>query len=99
MRVIIFTLSRITPFWQQGFICLPRSKLDLIRQEIVFNPGAYLEVINDPGIVNNYERGGKEDRLKKGPVGFPKEFEYIDEIKYKHYIFSKNYEREEVLKG
>ena len=65
---------------------------------IVFNPGAYLEVINNPEILKGYERGGKEDMLKKGPVGYPKDFEHLEEIKYKHFIFSKNYKDSEISK-
>lgn len=85
-------------FMAAGVWMPPREQLDLIRQDIVFNPSEYLKVISDPGIAKKYERGGKEDRLKKGPVGFPKDFEYIEEIKYKHYIFSRNYSEAEVLK-
>ena len=35
--------------------------------------------------------------LKKGPVGFPKDFKFLEEIKYKHYIYSKNYRDQEIL--
>ena len=35
--------------------------------------------------------------LKKGPAGFPKDFEHLEEIKYKHFIFSKNYQDTEIL--
>lgn len=93
-----FHLEPDNTFMAAGVYMPPKEMLDLIRQEIIFHPTAYLEIINDPQIVNNYERGGLEDRLKKGPAGFPKDFEYIDEIKYKHYIFSKNYEWAEILK-
>ncbi len=57
-----------------------------------------LEIINDPLIKKGYERTGKDDMLKKGPAGFPKDFEHLDEIRYKHYIFSKNYSESEIRK-
>ena len=85
-------------FMAAGVWMPPKEQLDLIRQDIVFNPSEYLKVMNDPEIAKKYERGGKEDRLKKGPVGFPKDFEYIEEIKYKHFIYSRNYSEAEVLK-
>ena len=85
-------------FMAAGVWMPPKEQLDLIRQDIVFNPSEYLKVMSDPGIAKKYERGGKEDRLKKGPVGFPKDFEYIEEIKYKHFIYSRNYSEAEVLK-
>ena len=92
-----FHLEPDNSFMAAGVWMPPKEQLSLIRQEIVFNPDAYLKVINDPVISKGYERGGKEDMLKKGPMGFPKDFEHLEEIKYKHYIFSKNYKNEEIL--
>lgn len=84
-------------FMAAGVWMPPKEQLNLIRQEIMFNPKAYLEVINDPLLKKGYERGGREDMLKKGPAGFPKDFEYLEEIKYKHYIFSRQYKDAEIL--
>jgi uncharacterized protein (TIGR02453 family) len=84
-------------FLAAGVWMPPKEQLNLIRQEIVFNPTAFLSVIEDPALREGFERGGKEDMLKKGPIGFPKDFEFIDEIKYKHYIFSKNFTDKELL--
>ncbi len=84
-------------FLAAGVWMPPGEQLKLIRQEIVFNPKAYLEVIGNPLLKERYERGGKEDMLKKGPAGFSKDFEYLEEIKYKHYIFSRNYSDAELL--
>jgi len=92
-----FHLEPDNSFMAAGVWMPPKEQLSLIRQEIVFNPDAYLKVINDPVISKGYERGGKEDMLKKGPVGFSKDFEHLEEIKYKHYIFSKNYQNEEIF--
>jgi uncharacterized protein (TIGR02453 family) len=93
-----FHLEPDNSFMAAGSYMPPKEQLNLIRQEIVFNPDAYLKIINNPVIKEGYERGGKEDMLKKGPAGFPKDFEYLEEIKYKHFIFSKNYRDAEILK-
>lgn len=93
-----FHLEPDNTFMAAGVYMPPKEQLSLIRQEIVFNPEAYLNIINDPVIKTGYERGGKEDMLKKGPAGFPKDFKHLEEIKYKHYIFSKNYNESEILR-
>ena len=94
-----FHLEPGNTFMAAGVWMPPKEQLTLIRQEIMYNPSEYFKIINDPLISKAYERGGKEDMLKKGPAGFPKDFEFIDEIKYKHYIFSKNYENKDVIKS
>ncbi len=85
-------------FMAAGVHSPPKEQLNLIRQEIVFNPDAYLQVVNDPVLQERYQRGFREDMLKKGPAGFPKDFIHLDELKYKHYIFSRNYTDKEVSK-
>lgn len=93
-----FHLEPGNTFMAAGVWMPPKEQLTLIRQEIMYNPSEYFKIINDPLISKAYERGGKEDMLKKGPAGFPKDFEFMEEIKYKHYIFSKNYENKDVIK-
>jgi uncharacterized protein (TIGR02453 family) len=78
-------------FMAAGVYMPPSDKLHLIRQEIVFNPAGFRKVFHDPWIMEHYERSGTEDKLKKGPAGFPKDSEMMEELKYKHYIFSKDY--------
>jgi uncharacterized protein (TIGR02453 family) len=94
-----FHLEPGNTFMAAGVWMPPKEQLTLIRQEIMYNPSEFFKVINDPVINKGYERGGKEDMLKKGPVGFPKDFEFMEEIKYKHFIFSKNYENKELIKS
>lgn len=84
-------------FMAAGVHAPPKEQLDLIRKEIVFQPAAYLELINDPSIRTRFERGFRDDMLKKAPTGFPKDFKYMEEIRYRHYIFSKTYSDQEVL--
>lgn len=93
-----FHLEPGNSFMAAGVWMPPKEQLLLIRQEILYRPDSYFSVINDPAISKGYERGGKEDMLKKGPAGFPKDFEFLEEIKYKHYIFSRQYADKDVLK-
>lgn len=92
-----FHLEPQKSFLAAGVWMPPGEQLKLIRQEIVYNPDAYFKVLNHPLLKEKYERGGKEDMLKKGPAGFSKEFEHLEEIKYKHYIFSRNYSDADLL--
>ncbi len=94
-----FHLEPGNTFMAAGVWMPPKEQLALIRQEIMYNPSEFFKVINDPVISKAYERGGKEDMLKKGPAGFPKDFEFMEEIKYKHYIFSKYYDNKDVIKS
>jgi uncharacterized protein (TIGR02453 family) len=86
-----FHLEPGKSFMAAGVWMPPKDQLKLIRQEILFNPESYLKLINTPAMNEQYERGGKEDMLKKGPVGFPKDFIHMEELKYKHYIWSQSY--------
>lgn len=94
-----FHLEPGKSFMAGGVWMPPKEQLKLIRQEIMFSPDSYLKVINTPIMNDHYERGGKEDMLKKGPVGFPKDFIHMEELKYKHYIWSRNYNDTEVQKA
>lgn len=86
-------------FMAAGVHSPPKEQLQVIRQEIVFNPEGFRTVFHDHAITERFERVGENDKLKKGPVGFPADFELIDELKYKHYIFSSSYSNSEVLKS
>ena len=73
-----------------------KDRLKALRQEIVYNPDGYM------GIVNACKKKGyaqliHEDTLKKAPQGFSPDFKFLDEIKLKHFIFTRNYSDEEVL--
>lgn len=93
-----FHLEPGKSFAAAGVWMPPAEQLKLIREEIHYKPEAYLDIVNKLEAQKKYERGGREDMLKKGPAGFPKDFVHIDELKYKHHIFSRNYKDAE-LKG
>lgn len=84
-------------FMAAGVHSPPREQLHLIRQEILYRPEEYLKVTGEIASKGEFERGGEEDKLKTGPLGFPKDFKYLDELCYKHYIFTKGYENKAVL--
>jgi len=86
-----FHLEPGSSFMAAGVWMPPKEKLSLIRQEIQYSPDSFLKLINTQKMKDYYERGGKEDMLKKGPVGFPKDFAHMEELKYKHHIWSRSY--------
>lgn len=91
-----FHLEPGKSFMAAGVWMPPKEQLNLIRQEILYHPDPYLKMISTPLMQEHYERGGKEDRLKKGPVGFPKDFRHMEELRYKHYVWSRSYTDSEV---
>ena len=91
-----FHLEPGKSFAAAGVWMPPADQLKLIREEILYNPETYLEVVSKLLSLKKYERGGLEDMLKKGPSGFPKDFAHIDELKYKHHIFSRSYKDAEL---
>lgn len=92
-----FHLEPGKSFMAAGVWMPPKEQLNLIRQEILYQPDPYLKLINTHHMKAHYERGGKEDMLKKGPLGYPKDFIHLDELKYKHYVWSRAYSDAEVL--
>jgi len=86
-----FHLEPGKSFMAAGVWMPPKEQLNLIREEIRYNPEPYLQLVNSIEKKSKYGRGGKEDRLKKGPAGFPKDFIHMEEVKYKHYIWSISY--------
>ncbi|MBN2699291.1 MAG: DUF2461 domain-containing protein [Bacteroidales bacterium] len=80
-------------------IFMPDSEhLKAVRQEIMFRPGAFMEITED-ALSKGFTRGGAEDKLKLVPKGFPTDFKYADELKFKHYIFMREYRDDQVLSG
>jgi len=94
-----FHLEPGKSFMAAGVWMPPKEQLSLIREEIRYNPEPYLQLVNSIEKKSKYERGGKEDRLKNGPAGFPKDFIHMDEVKYKHYIWSRSYSDADIQKN
>ncbi len=67
----------------------PTEKLKMIRSEIYYNSDTFLDIINDKDF-NKLFGGIEGSKLKRPPVGFPKEFEHVELLKFKDYtIFCK----------
>lgn len=92
-----FHLEPGNSFMAAGVWMPPKEQLNLIRQEILYQPDEYLKLIRTPPMIEYYERGGKEDMLKKGPVGFPKDFIHMEELKFKHFVWSRTYKDSDIL--
>jgi len=93
-----FHLEPGKSFMAAGVWMPPKEQLNLIREEIMYHPEPYLQLVNSIEKKSRYERGGREDMLKKGPAGFPKDFIYMEEVKYKHYIWSRSYGDSDIQK-
>ena len=65
--------------------------LKKVRNEIYGNPEEFRDIIRDRAF---YDYFGElyDDRLKTAPKGFPKDFEFIDLLKYKSYIVSRPFD-------
>lgn len=86
-----FHLEPGASFIAAGSYQPPGESLKLIREEILYDPESWLKLVNDPVLVKEFSRGMHEDKLVRPPAGFPADFPYLEEIKHKHFIFTKNY--------
>lgn len=74
-----------------GGIYMPSSPmLKAIREEIFDNPEEFKAIINEPVFVKNFGHYLWGEKTKTVPKGFPKDFPYIDYLKYKSYTVVKN---------
>ncbi|MBO4372807.1 MAG: DUF2461 domain-containing protein [Bacteroidales bacterium] len=76
-----------------GLWCPSKENLEYIRRNIFNDPQPYLDIINKKDFKDNFSF--MDDRLKTAPKGFPKDFEYIDLIRYKSFVPFKNFSDEE----
>jgi len=77
-------------FLAGGIYMPPPDKLKAVRTEIYENTEDFKKIINDKTFKKHFNEFFSEDKLKTAPKGFPKDFEDIDLLRYKHYIVSKN---------
>jgi len=66
------------------------DKLKAVRLEIFENTEDFKKILNDKKFKSHFKEILSDDKLKTAPKGFPKDFDNIDLLKYKHYIVSKN---------
>lgn len=82
-------------FLAGGTYMPPSEPLRAIRNYMAEHAGEFLEIINDPGFKTEFPEMF-DDKLKTAPKGFPKDHEYIALLRYKSFIFSKNFSDKEV---
>jgi len=79
-----------------GFWAPNKDDLQRIREEIATDSSELREILADPTFVSTFgELQGEQ--LKTAPKGFDKEHPNIDLLRYKQFIFSKNFTDKEVL--
>ncbi len=61
--------------------------LKAIRQEIYYHAESFLDIMEKPSFKQKFG-SMLEEKLVRPPKGFPKEFEHIEWLKYKHYVVS-----------
>lgn len=72
-----------------GGVYMPEpEKLKLIRKEIYYNPEEFLGLLEAKGAKRYFDGLSEDDKQKLAPRDFPRDFEYIDLLKYKHYTVS-----------
>ncbi|HDR67926.1 MAG TPA: DUF2461 domain-containing protein [Bacteroidaceae bacterium] len=79
-----------------GGVYMPgKEQLKAIRQEIIFQTEVYVGII-DNCLKKGYARYEQENKMKLAPKGFPADYKYIEELKFKNYVFSKEYNDDKI---
>jgi uncharacterized protein (TIGR02453 family) len=74
-----------------GGIYMPSAPmLKAIREEIYENIDEFRKIIQAPAFVRHFGDRLGDDKLSSAPKGFPKDFPYIDYLKYKSYTVIKS---------
>ena len=76
-------------FLAGGVYAPPAERLKAVRTEVDENTNEFKKILANQDLKKHYKELLDEDKLKMAPKGFPKDFEDIDLLKYKHYIVSK----------
>lgn len=80
-----------------GGIYMPDAdKLKAIRTEIYNHPDEFIELIDEPAFKSRFKLFD-DDKLKTAPRDFPKDFEYIDLLRYKSYAPAMPLSDEQIL--
>lgn len=73
-----------------GIYAPPSDKLKAVRTEIYENTDEFKKILSDKNFKNHFKGIMSDDKLKTAPKGFPKDFEDIDLLRYKHYTVAKS---------
>lgn len=64
--------------------------LKALRKEIYENMEEFKAIVEKPSFVKHFGRELWGEKLKTAPKGFPKDYEDLEYLKYKHYTLVKN---------
>lgn len=82
-------------FLAGGIYMPPSEPLRAIRNFMADHADEFLEITSDPDFKKEFP-DMFDDKLKTAPKGFPKDHKYIEVLRYKSFIFSKNFSDKEV---
>ncbi len=68
-----------------GIYCPPSDVLKAVRKEIFYNPDKFKAIINDPVFIEHFKEIWDDNKLKKGPKDFPKDFPDLELLKFRNY--------------
>ncbi|WP_294082030.1 DUF2461 domain-containing protein [Proteiniphilum sp. UBA5384] len=73
-------------FFAGGMYSPDPATLESVRNEIYHHPDEIRHILNNRKFKKTFPVLSDEDRLKKPPVGYPKDFKEIELLKNKHFI-------------
>jgi uncharacterized protein (TIGR02453 family) len=76
-------------FLAGGLYSPPADRLKAVRNEIYENTDDFKKILNDKSFKKHFKEIMSDEKLKTAPKGFPKDFEDIDLLRYKHYAVAK----------
>jgi uncharacterized protein (TIGR02453 family) len=83
-----FHIEPGSSFVAGGIYMPPAEPLKTIRNYMADNAEEFLDITNSPSFTAIFPEM-YDDKLKTAPKGFPKDHEFIELLRYKSYIFSK----------
>jgi uncharacterized protein (TIGR02453 family) len=91
-----FHISPDESFVGGGIYMPPAEPLKAVRNYVAENASEFMEITNSPEFKKTYP-AMYEDKLKTAPKGFLKDHEHIDLLRYKSFIFSHSFSRNDLL--
>ncbi len=80
-----------------GVYCPQGPALKKLRTEIYYNPEEFRRIIEEGQFQKAFGGLAEMEKLKKGPVGFDKNFEHMDLLLHKNYVTMRALSRDELL--
>lgn len=75
------------------------AQLSAIRHAIYTDTQKFKKIIEKDSFAKMFPHLDDFDKLKKAPKDYPADFQYIDLLKYKSYIVSRNFSDQDVISG